>query len=178
MSGAYPNRQHVVNVAIRPARSPAGEAFTQFVLEVAWLGGLFTTAGESLARLADQSLARWVVLDAVGDQPATVAQVARRRGIARQAVQRVADLLVRDGMAVYLPNPADRRAQLFEPTSRGRGVLHTISIAQKTWADALGDEIGEARLNRLAVDIARVRQAVSARPLPGSASRRRSVTSA
>ena len=159
---------------MQAARSPAGQAFTQLVLEVAWLGGLFTAAGESLARLADQSLARWVVLDAVADQPATVAQVARRRGIARQAVQRVADLLVRDGFAVYLPNPADRRAQLLQPTARGRDVLHTISIAQKAWADALGAEIGEAKLHQLTADIATVRQAVSARPLPGPARRRRS----
>jgi DNA-binding MarR family transcriptional regulator len=93
-----------------------GDAFTQLGLEVAALGGLLIAAGETLARLADQSLARWVVLDALEDRPATVAQVARRRrGIARQAVQRIADLLVRDGLAVYLPNPANRRAQLAGP---------------------------------------------------------------
>ncbi|HEY3062107.1 MAG TPA: MarR family transcriptional regulator [Chloroflexota bacterium] len=178
MPGAYSDRQHDVNLTVRPARSPAGESFTHLVLEVAWLGGLFTAAGESLARLADQTLARWIVLDAVADQPATVAQVARRRGIARQAVQRVADLLVRDGLAVYLPNPADRRAQLLQPTSRGRDVLHTISVAQKAWADALGAEIGEAKLNQLAADIAWVRQAVGARPLPGPGRRRRSGTAA
>jgi len=166
----------MVDVSERLARSPAGEAFTQLVLEVAWLGSLFTAAGESLARLADQSLARWVVLDAVADQPATVAQVARRRGIARQAVQRVADLLVRDGLAVYVPNPADRRAQLLQPTPRGRDALHTISVVQKTWADALGAEIGEAKLNQLAADIARVRQAVGARPLPGPGRHRPSRT--
>jgi DNA-binding MarR family transcriptional regulator len=101
------------------------------------------------------------VLEAVTDQPATVAQVARRRGIARQAVQRVADLLVRDGLAVYLPNPADRRAQLLQPLPRGGDVLHTISLAQKAWADALGADIGEAKLTQLASDIAWVRQTVS-----------------
>src|SRR5918912_1605963 len=123
MSGPYVNRQHDVNSTMQAARSPAGQAFTQLVLEVAWLGGLFTAAGESLARLADQSLA---------------------------------DLLVRDGFAVYLPNPADRRAQLLQPTARGHDVLHTISIAQKAWADALGAEMGEAKLHQLPADIATV----------------------
>lgn len=146
------------------------------MLEVAWLGGLFTAAGQALARLANQSLARWVVLDAVADQPATVAQVARRRGIARQAVQRVADLLVRDGLALYVPNPADRRADMLQPTSRGREVLHTISVAQKAWADALGAELGRVRLTQLTAEVAAIRQAVSARPLPGPARRRRSGT--
>lgn len=175
MSRAYRDRQHDVNSFARPARSAAGEAFTGLVLEVAWLGSLLTAAGESLARLAGQSLARWVILDAVADRPATVAQVAHRRGIARQAVQRVADLLERDGLAVYLPNPADRRAQLLGPTSRGLEALYTISIAQKKWADGLGAAIGEAKLNELTADIASVRRAVSARPLPGPARRIRSI---
>jgi DNA-binding MarR family transcriptional regulator len=171
MSAGYANRQHVVNGAERVARSPAGDAFTSLVLEVAWLGGLFTAAGESLARVAGQSLARWVVLDAVADAPATVADVARRRRIARQAVQRVADLLVRDGLAVYQANPAHRRAQLLEPTQLGHEVLHGISVVQKAWADELGAEIGAEPLTRLAAEIAAIRGAVSARPLPGPAHR-------
>ena len=166
-------RAEVSRGAVRQPRSPAGEAFTSLVLEVAWLGGLFTAAGESLARLADQSLARWVVLDAVEDEPSTVAHVARRRGIARQAVQRVADLLVRDGLAEYMLNPADRRAQLLQPTSAGHEVLHTISVAQKTWADDLGARLGERHVKRLAAEIASLRELVSARPLPGAPARHR-----
>jgi hypothetical protein len=53
-----------------------------------------------------QTLARWVILDAIEDKPATVAEIARRRGIARQAVQRVADVLERDGLAAYEPIPS------------------------------------------------------------------------
>jgi DNA-binding MarR family transcriptional regulator len=173
MSEAYGKRQHVVNTAKRPARTPAGDAFTHLVVEVATLGGIFTAAGESLARLADQSLARWVVLESVADEPATVAQVARGRGIARQAVQRVADLLVDDGLAMYLPNPADRRAQLLEPTPHGRDALRVISVAQKDWADRLGAELGELKLQRLASEISAVREAVSAYTPPGVPGRRR-----
>src|SRR5262245_28041524 len=118
MSEMVTERQHDVN-PVRPPRTEAGDAFTDLVLEVAWLGGIFTATGEALARLGDQSLARWVILDAIEDRPSTVAQVARRRGIARQAVQRVADLLVRDGLAAYEPNPRHRRARLLRPTERG-----------------------------------------------------------
>src|SRR5262245_28571826 len=105
-------RQHVVKSPVRPPRTAAGDAFTELVLEVAWLGGIFTAAGEALARVGGQTLARWVILDAVEDGPATVAEIARRRGIARQAVQRVADVLARDGLVAYAPNPRHRRAQL------------------------------------------------------------------
>jgi DNA-binding MarR family transcriptional regulator len=180
MSRAYDDRQHVVNQARRAARSPDGDAFTNLVLEVAWLGALFVAAGESLAGVADQSLARWVVLDAVADQPNTVAQVARRRRIARQAVQRVADDLVRDGLAVYLPNLADRRAQLLQPTRVGLDAVYAISVAQTAWADQLGSELGGARLEQLSADVSTIRRLVSATSLPAPARRkrrRRSITS-
>jgi DNA-binding MarR family transcriptional regulator len=151
---------------VRPRRTPAGDAFTDLVVEVAWLGGMFTAAGEALARTANQTLARWVILGAVEDQPSTVAQIARRRGIARQAVQRVADLLERDGLLVYEPNPKHRRAQLLRTTPPGQEVLYTISVAQKAWADALGAEVGLGKLERATALIKQIRHTVSARASP------------
>jgi DNA-binding MarR family transcriptional regulator len=160
-------RQHVVNAPTRPPRTTAGDAFTDLVLEVAWLGGIFTAKGEALARLGDQTLARWVILDAIEDAPATVAQIARRRGIARQAVQRVADVLERDGLVAYEPNPGHRRAKLLRPTAQGRKVLRAISIAQKAWADELGRAIGEVKLRRAKALIADIRRTVTAPDSPG-----------
>jgi DNA-binding MarR family transcriptional regulator len=157
MPRSLQERQHAVNGPTRPSRTPAGDAFTELVLEVAWLGGIFTTAGETFAKLADQTLARWVIIDAIEDHPSTVAQIARRRGIARQAVQRVADLLERDGLVVYEPNPYHRRARLLRPTAVGQAALRTISIAQKEWADALGEQIGEAKLRKAKSMIEQIR---------------------
>jgi DNA-binding MarR family transcriptional regulator len=160
-------RQHDVNERVPPPRTPAGEAYTEFVVEVAGFGAFITAAGEALARVGGQTLARWVILDAIEDGPATVAQIARARGIARQAVQRVADLLVADGLAAYEANPRHRRAKLLRPTRRGREVLRVISEAQRPWADALGAEIGEARLRRARALLAEIQRAVLARGLPG-----------
>jgi DNA-binding MarR family transcriptional regulator len=151
---------------VRPRRTPAGEAFTEFVVEVAAFGGFITAAGEALARVGGQTLARWVILDAIEDGPATVAQIARRRGIARQAVQRVADLLVDDGLATYEVNPRHRRAKLLWPTPHGRDALRAISEAQQPWADALGDEIGERSLRRAQATLIGIRRAVVAKGLP------------
>jgi DNA-binding IclR family transcriptional regulator len=44
-----------------------------------------------------RTLARWLVLDVVKEDPATVAQIARTLRLARQSVQRLADLLERTG---------------------------------------------------------------------------------
>ena len=119
-----------------------------------------TAAGEALARPAGQTLARWLVLEAVQDQPATVAQIARDMHLARQGVQRLADVLVRDGLAVYEPNPAHRRAKLLRLTAEGRSALRTVQAAQRAWADALGAELGETDLRQASAILDRVLDAV------------------
>jgi DNA-binding MarR family transcriptional regulator len=154
-------RQHVVNdEAGPPSRTPAGDAFTTLLGQVIALTRRFTTVGEALARPAGQTLARWLVLEAVQDQPATVAQIARGLHLARQGVQRLADLLVRDGVAAYQDNPAHRRAKLLRLTPQGLSALRTIQTAQRAWADALGAELGEADLRQASVVLDRVLQAV------------------
>lgn len=145
-----------------PSRTPEGDAFTALLGQVIVLTRHFTTAGEALARPAGQTLARWLVLEAVQDAPATVAQVARTLHLARQGVQRLADLLVGDGLAVYQDNPAHRRAKLLQLTPRGRSALRTIQRAQAAWADALGAQLGEDDLRQASTLLGRVLEAVTA----------------
>jgi|Tabmets5t2r1_1033131.scaffolds.fasta_scaffold06375_2 DNA-binding MarR family transcriptional regulator len=153
--------QHVVNGGDqRPTRTPAGDAFTTFLGQVIGLTRRFTTAGEALAKPAGQTLARWLVLETIQDRPATVAQIARTLLLARQGVQRLADVLVRDGLAAYQDNPAHRRAKLVRITPQGHATLRAIQTAQAAWADALGAEIGEAELRRASILLDRVLQTV------------------
>jgi DNA-binding MarR family transcriptional regulator len=155
-------RQHAVNSEDRPpSRTPAGDAFTAFLTQVIGLTRRFTTAGEALAKPAGQTLARWLVLETIQDQPSTVAQIARSLRLARQGVQRLADVLVRDGLAAYQDNPAHRRAKLLRITPPGRTALRTIQTAQAAWADALGAEIGEEELRQASLLLDRVLQAVA-----------------
>lgn len=123
-------------------RTAAGDAFSTFAVRVLRLAGLLTAAGDALARPAGQTSARWQVLAAVEDAPATVAEVARALGLARQSVQRVADLLAADGLADYQNNPAHQRAKLLGLTPAGRAALGAIQAAQRGWADALGAALG------------------------------------
>lgn len=67
-------------------------------------------------------------------------------GLARQSVQRTADRLVAEGLAAYLGNPADRRADLLRMTRRGRKALRKIEKAQYVWANRLGKGVGEQGL--------------------------------
>jgi DNA-binding MarR family transcriptional regulator len=143
------DRQHAVKIKKDPPkRTPAGDALSMLVIQVLRLSGLLTAAGDALAEPAGQTSARWQVLAGAEHAPMTVAQIARRLGLARQSVQRVSDLLEREGLVAYEDNPDDQRAQLLELTPRGRSALATIQKAQRAWADALGARIGEADLRR------------------------------
>jgi DNA-binding MarR family transcriptional regulator len=159
MNPTVAGRQHVVNDE-PSARTPAGDALTDLVMQVVRLIRDFTAAGEALAKPAGQTLARWLVLEAVQDGPASVAQIARQMHLARQGVQRLADVLVRDGLAVYEPNPAHRRAKLLRLTPQGRSALRTVQAAQRSWADALGAELGEADLRQASAVLERVLDAI------------------
>jgi DNA-binding MarR family transcriptional regulator len=169
MGATLSKRQYAVKPEGAPrARTPAGDALSDLVVKVFRLGGLLSAAGDALAEPAGQTSARWRVLASIEDGPATVAQIARGWGYARQSVQRVADLLVKEGFAAYEENPGHRRAQLLRLTPRGRAALRAIQAAQRSWADALGAELGEADLRRASVVLDRLIRAVATRPARGA----------
>lgn len=151
-------------------RTPAGDALTDLVLPVFELNGEFLAAADDITRPAGLTPAWWQVLGATLDEPLTVSQIARRvgLGLARQSVQRVADVLVERGWARYVDNPDDRRARLLEPTDRGRRTLGRLRDGQHAWADAVGSEVGADALERAAETLTAV-VAASRRHRPGGA---------
>jgi DNA-binding MarR family transcriptional regulator len=76
---------------------------------------------------AGQTQARWQVMWIAATGRFSVATVARRLGLARQSVQRVADAIVADGLATFQPNPDHRRSPLLILTDVGQTVLDTIN---------------------------------------------------
>lgn len=124
------------------------------------LNGVLVAAGDALAQPTGQTSARWRVLAAVEHTPMTVAQIARAWSLARQSVQRVADLLERDGLVIYEANPGHRRASLVRLTPEGRSALGRIQTAQAEWADALGRELGLKDLTSANRILARVLDAL------------------
>lgn len=102
------------------------DPLSRFSLSVFRVNGLLMRDGDIITRSIGQSSARWQVLGRVGYQSQTVARMAREMGLARQSVQRVADVLAKEGLVIYKDNPADRRAQLLELTPQGAQVLAAI----------------------------------------------------
>jgi len=86
--------------------------------------------------------AQWGVLGAFGaDDLLTVAGVARRLGLARQGVQRVADLLEKKGLIEYRQNPRHRRAKLAQVTAAGQALLDQLQQRQSHWARHAAGEL-------------------------------------
>ncbi|MGW4147328.1 MarR family winged helix-turn-helix transcriptional regulator [Streptomyces albogriseolus] len=109
------------------------------------LNGQFLAVAEELARPAGLTAARWQVLGAVLQEPLPVSGIARAMGITRQSVQRVADLLVEQGLAEYRPNPAHRRAKLLAPTEEGRAAVRRIDPGHAAFAARLAKAYREAQ---------------------------------
>ncbi|WP_030728708.1 MarR family winged helix-turn-helix transcriptional regulator [Streptomyces sp. NRRL S-237] len=126
------------------------------VADVFEAAGVLRRSGEAIAATEGQTQARWQLLSVVSEEPLTVARAARRLGIARQGVQRVANDLVREDLAVFRPNPDHRGSPLLALTPHGRRVLDKITrrateVHRTLAADIPVDEIIRARalLHRL-----------------------------
>jgi DNA-binding MarR family transcriptional regulator len=140
------NRQHAVK------RTAAGTAFSQLAVRVFQLDGRLAAAGDALAEPFGQTTARWRVLAAVEREPLTVADIARVWALARQSVQRIADLLAAEGLLAYVDNPRHARAKLVTLTGEGRKTLDGIQRAQAAWANEVGARVGADEL-RAAADL-------------------------
>jgi DNA-binding MarR family transcriptional regulator len=99
------------------------------VADVYELAGRFRDYGEAIARTVGQTQARWQVMSAASGTPHSVPQIARVLGVTRQNVQRIADLLVAEGSALYQDNPDHRASPHLVLTKRGRAALDRLTEA-------------------------------------------------
>ena len=92
---------------------------------------------------------QWGVLAAFGqgEAPGTVAETARRMGLTRQSVQRIADVLAEKKLINYLPNPTDKRVQLVEITPAGTVMLRELEQQQQTWVESIIGNYRDADIN-------------------------------
>jgi len=134
----------------------AGRVLTELILATFRLYGQLMDVAQDLAARGGITAAWWQVLGGVLDEPRTVAEVARRMGMTRQGVQRVADLLVANGLAEYWANPSHRRAKLLSPTEHGYWSIRQIALAQHPWANHVGEGIGARDLERAVTTMQRL----------------------
>ena len=118
-------------------RTHTADALTDLILEVFRVNGGLLTQGDRIAGTFGQTSSRWQILGALRHGPETVAGIARTMGLARQSVQRTADLLASEDVVEYVDNPAHRRAKLVTLTTAGKETLSKISALQAEWTNAL-----------------------------------------
>ncbi|MCU1514825.1 MAG: hypothetical protein JWO10_1915 [Microbacteriaceae bacterium] len=92
--------------------------------------GALRMSGDEIANAEGITLTQWHLLDALIDPGVTVARAARRIGLSRQAVQKVANEMVKTGMIEFVDNPDHKTSPLLEITAAGR------AIQERLWAAA------------------------------------------
>jgi DNA-binding MarR family transcriptional regulator len=126
-------------------RAEEAERLVEDVLECA---GALRRYGDALTRPLGQTEVRWAVLSVLSGGARTVPQVARRLGVTRQSVQRVANLLAAEGLIESAPNPDNARSPLFRLSKRGEEVLTAITRAADPWLRRVGEEFSLDDLQR------------------------------
>lgn len=120
----------------------SGDEFALLVADVYELAGALRQSGESLATMEGQTQARWQLLSAVSEEGLPVPAAARRLGVTRQAVQRVANDLVAEGLADFTTNPEHRTSPILRLTSTGRASLAAMDRRARTANRRAADRVG------------------------------------
>jgi DNA-binding MarR family transcriptional regulator len=105
----------------------ASEQYRLLMADVYELAGLSRRTSEAIAKELGQTVARWHVLSVLSAGPCTVPATARRLGLTRQGVQRVADDLLAARLLTASPNPDHARSPLLTLTNRGQLVLEQLT---------------------------------------------------
>ncbi len=115
----------------KPASHP--EVLGELALALLHLQGAMAEKIQELTAPYGQTPARWKVMAAAAGDPRTVPQIARRMGLTRQAVQRLANELVADGLARFAPNPDHKLSPYLLLTRRGRKLEEKITGGYHRW---------------------------------------------
>jgi DNA-binding MarR family transcriptional regulator len=125
------------------------EAVSDLIVEIFRINGRLLTAGDRLVADLGLTSARWQVIGAIAiaSGPQTVPGIARTMGLTRQAVQRLVNELVDDGLVESRRNPNHRRARLFLLTDAGVAAFGRATERQAPWAESLaaGSTLAEIR---------------------------------
>ena len=149
-----------VSKIIASAVSPEG--VTELILRVFRVNGALLAAGDRLVAKLRLTSARWQLLGGLADQeePVSVAQLARKMGLTRQAVQRIANELEKEGVVAFRANPRHKRAQLIELTLHGHELYGQSMELQRPWAVALARDLTAAQVSEASATMRSLLQAL------------------
>jgi DNA-binding MarR family transcriptional regulator len=130
-------------------RSDSTSLLPLVVADVFELAGRFRTLGEGIAHRVGQTQARWQVMSAASGGTLTVPQIARRLGVTRQNVQRIANGLVSEGWATFEDNPDHRSSPHLVLNERGRTALAQLAEAALEHHAGLARRLGATGVDEL-----------------------------
>lgn len=131
------------------------------IADVYELAGRFRERDETIARKVGQTQARWQVMSVASGHPRTVAQIARRLGVSRQNVQRIADALAEEGWASFEPNPDHSGSPFLVLNRRGRTSLSEITSAAERYHAVLAAEFAPSELKTIYRGLTRLIEATT-----------------
>jgi len=105
--------------------------------------------GEEISAVAGQTQARWQMLWTIAETPLTVPQVARRLGVSRQHILRLAHELTAEGLVELSPNPDHKTSPLLTITPAGESTLAAINHAAERSHEAILRDLTPERLAEL-----------------------------
>lgn len=126
-----------------------GQAFTDIVLEVFRMNGRLIAFGDDLTAPFGLTSARWQIMGALAEGPAPAAHIARKMGLARQSVQRLVDILIRDGFVLTETNPHHRKAHLLRLSPAGNKRYESIMTAWSQIANSVAEACTAKQLNQI-----------------------------
>lgn len=113
-----------------PDRSPRCTAAQLDALMQQLLGAFFDlrAAGQRIGAVAEWGGGTWGMLRTIDEGgPITMAEFARRRGVSRQYIQKIANELIGSGYLELAENPQHKRSGLLTLTAAGRRHLRDLS---------------------------------------------------
>jgi len=103
-----------------------------------------------------------MLIDSIAQGMGSVAEISRETDYARQSVQRLADVLVADGLATYAPDPADRRRQIITLTAKGSAVLADLEADFDRWSKRLVQALGKESVIKTIEDLHQLKRVLDA----------------
>jgi len=133
----------------------SGRKLSEIIVETFRLNGAIINAGDALVKDLGLTSARWQVLSVLFDEPATVSEIARRMGLSRQNVQRIANRLIKDGFIEPVDNPAHRRAKLCSLSALGKETMTEVAKRQTLWANEVSNTMD---MEKLAIVVSQMKE--------------------
>jgi DNA-binding MarR family transcriptional regulator len=136
-------------------KRPTALAMDLLIREILFSFFRLNATGERLFARMGQTPGKVSLMRSLMEQgPQSVAQIARARPVARQAVQRMADELAEQALIEFVENPTHRRAKLARLTAKGKKLMDEAMAAELRWAGRLARNFGEREVE-IARDVIR-----------------------